>query len=243
MKVLIVIATYNEIENLPKLIDELRALISDADVLVVDDNSPDGTGRWVGKEAEMNPHVHVIIRVDERGLGSAVVRGFKYGIEHEYDYIVNMDADFSHSPEDVPRLLERIQKSNVDVVIGSRYVQGGMTPDWPFFRKMMSYSVNFWAKVTLGLKTKDNSGAFRCYRVERLKLLDWDRFISSGYSFFEETLFRLKQVGSTFEEIPIIFRDRCLGVSKINRKEAVSAIWIMLKLGLERTLNLAPIKR
>ena len=237
MKVLIVIATYNEIDNLPKLVEELRSLVSDADILVVDDNSPDGTGRWVEEKSRQDVHVFSIIRTNERGLGSAVIRGFKYGIEHKYDYLVNMDADFSHSVSDVPRLLKVITESNVDVVIGSRYVFGGMTPDWPVIRKVMSRCVNFWAKATLGLKTKDNSGAFRCYRIDKLSLLDFDRFISSGYSFFEETLFRLKQAGATFEETPIVFLDRRLCVSKINRKEAIKAIWIMLKLGLERVVG------
>ena len=240
MKVLIVIATYNEIDNLPQIVKELRSLVSDADILIVDDNSPDGSGRWALKEAEKDPRINAIIRVNERGLGSAVIRGFKFGIEHGYDYLVNMDADFSHPVEDVPKLLEKITTSNVDVVIGSRYARGGMTPDWPIIRRLMSRCVNLWARITLGLATKDNSGAFRCYRVEKLRLLDFDRFISSGYSFFEETLFRLKQEGATFEEVPIVFLDRRFGVSKINGKEALKAVWIMLKIGFDRIVNRRP---
>ncbi len=236
MKVLIVIATYNEMDNLPQIVKKLRTIVPDADVLIVDDNSPDGSGLWAEGEAEKDAHVNAIIRVNERGLGTAVMQGFKYGTKFGYDYLVNMDADFSHPVEDVPRLIEKIITSNVDVVIGSRYTRGGMTPDWSIVRRMMSRCINYWARFTLGLTTKDNSGAFRCYRVEKLRLLDFDNFISSGYSFFEETLFRLKQVGATFEEVPIIFLDRRFGTSKINKKEACKAVWIMLKLGLGRII-------
>ena len=236
MKVLIVIATYNEIDNLPEIVKRLRITVPDSDVLIVDDNSPDGSGRWAEKEAEKDAHVNVMIRINERGLGTAVMQGFKYGIKYKYDFLVNMDADFSHPVEDVPKLIEKITTSNVDVVIGSRYTRGGMTPDWSIVRKMMSRCINFWARITLGLTTKDNSGAFRCYRVEKLRLLNFDNFISSGYSFFEETLFRLKQVGATFEEVPIVFLDRRFGTSKINKKEAFKAVWIMLKIGLGRII-------
>ena len=235
MNVLIVIATYNEIDNLPKLVEEIRTLEPDADILVVDDNSPDGTGLWAKRESEKNSHhFSSIVRFNERGLGSAVIQGFKYGIEHNYEFLVNMDADFSHSPKDLSKLLKEVVESGVDVVIGSRYVKGGMIQGWSIIRQIMSRCINILAKITLGLETKDNSGAFRCYRVEKLKLLDFNRFISSGYSFFEEVLFRLKQVGATFEEVPILFLDRRLGISKINLKEAVKAVLIMLKIGLER---------
>lgn len=234
MNVLIVIATYNEIDNLPKLVEEIRTLEPEVDILVVDDNSPDGTGLWAKRESERDARFYSIVRIDERGLGSAVIQGFKYGIERDYEYLVNMDADFSHSPNDLPKLLKRIVESGADVVIGSRYVKGGMTQGWPIIRRIMSHCINILAKITLGLETKDNSGSFRCYRIEKLKLLDFDHFISHGYSFFEEMLFRLKQVGATFEEVPILFLDRRLGVSKINLKEAVKAILIMFKIGLER---------
>ncbi len=244
-KVLIALATYNEIDNLPKLLRSLRSQTPNADVLVVDDNSPDGTGRWAEEESRTDSRVHTVIRTNERGLGSAVIRALQYAIDNDYDYVVNMDADFSHPIDALPKLLEKVEESTpkTDVVIGSRYIPGGATPDWPLRRRIMSRCVNMFARLTLGLKTKDNSGSYRCYRVEKLRELDFDRFVSSGYSFFEETLFRLKLVGATFEEIPIIFVDRRHGKSKINRKEAVRAIWIMSILGLRRFCGLERVKR
>ncbi|MGI6401101.1 MAG: polyprenol monophosphomannose synthase [Thermoguttaceae bacterium] len=237
-KVLVALATYNEIENLPKLVKEILTLTPDVDVLIVDDNSPDGTGRWALDAAEKDPRIHALIRTNERGLGSAVIRAFKYAIENDYDYLVNMDADFSHPVDVVPEMLKTIETESpqVDVVIGSRYVPGGATPDWPLRRKIMSRCVNLFARVALGLKTKDNSGSFRRYRVEALKTLDFDRFVSTGYSFFEETLFRLQRAGATFAEIPIVFVDRKRGASKINKKEAIKAVWIITTLGLKRLL-------
>ena len=238
--VLIALATYDEIDNLPLMIERLRSLVPDADILVVDDNSPDGTGRWALEAGKRDSKIKTIIRTNERGLGTAVVRALKYAIENDYRRVVNMDADFSHPVEDVPRLLDRFDSldSPVDVVIGSRYVPGGDVPDWPLKRRIMSRCVNYFARLTLGLKTRDNSGAFRCYRVETLKKLNFDQFVSQGYSFFEETLYRLKLVGAKFAEIPIIFVDRRRGVSKINRKEALRAVWIMTTLGVSRMFNI-----
>ncbi len=253
---LIALATFNEIENLPRLVDALLATVPEADVLVVDDNSPDGTGRWALDAAAKNPRVKAIVRENERGLGTAVSAALKFAIANGYRRVVNMDADFSHPVEVVPRLLARLDAEgperdsqaatkkrvkqlektlkSVDVVIGSRYVPGGATPDWPLKRRLMSRGVNFFARLTLGLPTRDNSGSFRCYRVETLRKLDFDAVVSTGYSFFEEILFRLKRADATFAEIPIAFVDRQFGVSKINKKEAFRAIFIMTRLGLSR---------
>ncbi len=234
--VLIALATYDEIDNLPLMIERLGAVVPNADILVVDDNSPDGTGKWALEASERDPKIKAIIRTNKRGLGSAVIRALKYAIENDYRCVVNMDADFSHPVEDVPRLLERFDSTEapVDVVIGSRYISGGDVPDWPIKRKIMSRCVNCFARLTLGLKTRDNSGAFRCYRVETLRKLDFNQFVSQGYSFFEETLYRLKLVDARFAEIPIVFIDRRRGVSKINRKEALKAVWIMSALSVAR---------
>ena len=238
-KVLVVLATFNEIENIPSLINELFSSTPDADVLVVDDNSPDGTGAWAQRLSENNPRVKSIVRKNERGLGSAVIRALSFAIENNYYCVVNLDADFSHSPRDVPRLLERLDLKNqeVDVVIGSRYVRGGQTPDWTLKRRIMSRSINTFARIALGLKTHDNSGSFRCYRVDALKKINLNNFLSNGYSFFEEMLYRLKISGFTFAEIPITFIDRKKGASKINKKEAIKAVWIMLKIGTSRFLK------
>ncbi len=234
--VLIALATYNEIDNLPKMLERLTEAAPNADILIVDDNSPDGTGVWAQEASERDSRIKVLVRTNERGLGSAVVRALSYAIENGYRCVVNMDADFSHPVEDVPRLLERFENKEfpVDVVIGSRYVPGGATPDWSLKRKLMSQCVNAFARLMLGFKTRDNSGAFRCYRVETLKKLEFDKFVSKGYSFFEEMLFRLRQVDARFAEIPIVFLDRRYGVSKINRKEAFKAVWIIFALGIGR---------
>ncbi len=237
--VLVALATYNEIENLPDLVDSILSTTPDVDVLIVDDNSPDGTGRWAVEASEKDARIHCVARVDERGLGSAVVVALRYAIEKNYRCVVNMDADFSHPVEKIPALVARVEESDragkrVDVAIGSRYVKGGATVDWPLARRLASRCVNLFARLTLGLKVRDASGAFRCYRVDALRKVDFSQFLSSGYSFFEETLFRLQQSGATFAEIPITFTDRRFGVSKIDRKEAIRAIRVMSRLGLAR---------
>lgn len=243
--VIILLATYNEIDNLPQLVEELLSTLPKANVLIVDDNSPDGTGTWALEKSRREPRVKTIVRENERGLGSAVIRGLTYAIDNNYRLAVNMDADFSHSVQDVPRLIERVDQpgSETDVAIGSRYIRGGSVPDWSLRRRVMSRCINGLARAALGLKTKDNSGSFRCYRVSVLRDLDFAKFISTGYSFFEEMLFRLKLANARFAEIPIVFLDRKEGSSKINRIEAVKAVWTILKLGTTRSLFHAPNSR
>lgn len=240
-KTLIAVATYNEIENLPSLINELRATIPEADILIVDDNSPDGTGQWIKDQSFLDKRLHFIIRTKERELGTAVITAFKYAISEDYAFIVNMDADGSHPVATIPQMLaiitnpsQQVKEAQPDVVIGSRYVRGGGTENWPIKRKFMSRGINVFTKIMLGLKTNDNSGSFRCYRVEKLKLIDFEQFYSTGYSFFEEILFRLKEVNARFLEIPIIFTERTKGCSKINAKEAFKALAIITRMGLFR---------
>lgn len=262
--VLFVLATYNEIENLPRLVDAILATVPQADVLIVDDNSPDGTGKWAQTASQNDIRINAIVRQNERGLGSAVVAGLRFAVENGYRRVVNMDSDFSHPIEVAPRLLARLDGETteasassekpqtlstlkvsehsslepVDVVIGSRYVPGGATPDWPLRRRIMSRCVNAYARLTLGLRTRDNSGSYRCYRVETLQRLDFDAIVSQGYSFFEELLYRLRLVDARFAELPIVFVDRRFGVSKINRKEALRAVAIMTRLGFRRLFKL-----
>ena len=233
-KYLVAVATYNEMENLPELIRKVGENLPDADVLVVDDGSPDGTGEWAAEREKENSRFFLIERGSKKGLGTAVLEAFRFAVDRGYDYLINMDADFSHPPETIPRLVEMAETTKADVVIGSRYVRGGKIVGWPLRRKIMSRGINFWARLALGLSTKDNSGAFRCYRVETLRRLDPARIRSRGYSFFEEILFRLKRVGATFREIPITFTDRVRGSSKINKKEAVGALLLLVRIGLER---------
>ncbi len=235
-RVLVTVATYNEMENLPELLQQIRQALPQAHVLVVDDNSPDGTGRWCEEEARQNPWLSVIVRSGKLGLGTAIVTALRWAVEHQYDLVVNMDADFSHPPERLPALVSRAWDPDdpVDVVIGSRYVPEGRIEGWPWHRQWMSRAINTYARWLLGLKVRDCSGAFRCYRVELLRHVDWEAIRSRGYSFQEEILFHLARAGARMAEVPITFVDRQRGQSKINFREALAALWILFLLGLSR---------
>ena len=234
-KTLITVATYNEIDNLPRLVEEIFHYAPGADLLVIDDNSPDGTGQWVDRCAAEDPRVHCLHREGKLGLGSATIAGMKHAIQHGYKQMLNMDADFSHHPRYLPDLLAGVEP--VDVMIGSRYVPGGGVEGWPVSRRLMSRAVNFYARWLLGLWPKDCSGAYRCYRTEALARIDFDRVRSRGYSFQEEILWHLKRSGARFGETPIVFADRTRGTSKINAKEAVAALGIIFRLGLRNWLG------
>ena len=234
-KTLVIVATYNEIENLPFLVDEIFRYVPDADLLVIDDNSPDGTGQWCDRKAAEDPRVHCLHRSGKLGLGTAIVAGLTRGIEQGYEYVLNMDADFSHPPKDLPALIGGMKPENgspVDVMIGSRYIPGGGVEGWSLKRHVMSRGVNLYARWLLGLKPKDCSGGFRCYRTKVLAKLDFHSIRSRGYSFQEEILWRLTGGGAVFGESPIVFVDRRKGKSKIDMKEAYSALGIIFSLGL-----------
>jgi dolichol-phosphate mannosyltransferase len=235
-KTLVAVATYNEIENLPRLIDEILRHLPEAQVLVVDDNSPDGTGQWCDRKAAQDPRVHCLHRERKLGLGTATVAAMRYAIQRGCQYLVTMDADFSHPPERLPALLagmDPLAGPGVDVMIGSRYVPGGGIEGWGLKRRWMSRAVNLYARWCLGLAPKDCSGAFRCYRTAQLAKLDFGAVRSAGYSFQEEVLFRLRRLGVRFGETPIVFVNRRCGVSKIDLGEAVAALWIILTLAME----------
>lgn len=221
-RILIALCTYNERQNVELLIPKLRGAMPDADLLFVDDNSPDGTGRYVSEVAKHDSHVHLLHREKKEGLGVAVRAGFQYAIERGYDLLVNLDADFSHPPAVIPELIAAAE--HADVVIASRYVPGGGVVGWPWRRKVMSWGINTYVRVVLGLKTRDNSGSFRCYRVQRLREADLSQVRCRGYAVFEELLYRLKRVGATFREIPYTFEERRFGVTKINLREAFRAL-------------------
>ncbi len=235
MKTLITLCTYNEVDNLRGLIPELLSLAPTANILVIDDNSPDGTGALVAEMAKRDDRVRLLSRLGKQGLGTATLAGFRYAIEHNYELLVNMDADFSHGPKYVPLLIA--EAADYDVVIASRYMPGGGVAGWTFRRKLMSQTINFWARFWLGLKTADNSGSFRCFRVARLAEIDWDLTVARGYAFQEEILYRCRQVGCRMTEVPFIFEDRRFGVTKINLKECVVAVWVIFLLGLQRLLR------
>jgi dolichol-phosphate mannosyltransferase len=229
------IATYNERENLPALVDEILRTAPECNILIIDDNSPDGTGAWADEKAATEPRLRVLHRSGKLGLGTAIIAGMKHAIEHDYDYVLNLDADFSHHPRYIPALVNGME--HADVVIGSRYVPGGGTPDWPLHRRMLSRAVNAFARLMLGLSARDCSGAFRSYRVALLKQLDFDQIRSRGYAFQEEILWRLKQLGARFGEVPIAFTDRRQGQSKVNMYEAMSSAGTILRLGLQNWLG------
>ena len=235
MKTLITLCTYNEVDNLRELIPELLSLVPAANILVIDDNSPDGTGTLVAEMAKQDDRIRLLSRRGKLGLGTATLAGFRYAIEHNYELLVNMDADFSHGPKYVPQLLAGA--AEYDVVIASRYMPGGGVAGWTFRRKLMSQTINLWARFWLGLKTADNSGSFRCFRVSRLADVDWDLTMARGYAFQEEILYRCRRVGCRMTELPFIFEDRRFGVTKINLKECIVAVWVIFLLGLQRLLR------
>jgi len=247
-RTLITVATYNEIDNLPKLVDAIFDVAKDVDLLVVDDNSPDGTGDWCDQRVAKDPRVRCIHREGKLGLGSATIAAMRYAIENDYEFMLNLDADFSHHPRYIPDILKRAtaheaadesdRKPKADLVIGSRYVKGGGVAGWPLKRKIMSRGVNLYARLLLGLNTKDCSGSFRCYRIDALRKVDFDALRSTGYSFLEEVLWLMKRNGALMVETPILFEDRRWGTSKINAKEARAAILIILRLGIKNWLRI-----
>ena len=237
---LVAIATYNEIDNLPDLVAAIFEQAPDIEVLVIDDNSPDGTGRWCDEMAAQEPRLSVIHRPGKQGLGTAAIVGFRHAIENDFDFVLTMDADFSHHPRYIPAIRARmlaVGTESADVTIGSRYVSGGAIQGWARHRRIMSRLINGYARVLLGLQVADCSGAFRCYRTSTLGQLDFTQIESKGYAYLEEILWRLKARGARFAEIPITFVDRQKGMTKINWQEATAAVRILLRLGLRRLWN------
>jgi dolichol-phosphate mannosyltransferase len=247
-RVLVSLATYNEVDNVRPLAEAIRKTIPFLDVLIVDDNSPDGTGRLADEMAAEHSWVSVVHREGKLGLGTAIIAAMKQAVARSYDFYINMDADFSHPPRFIPALLDGVTgtggKPAVDVMIGSRYIPGGgVEGQFGLRRKFMSTGVNMYARLLLGLETRDNSGSFRCYRVSKLALIDFDWVRSRGYSFQEEILFWCKRVGCTFGETPILFEDRRAGQSKLHPDEAIKALQIMARLGADRALGRLPDRR
>lgn len=229
--ILIGISTFNEIENLPTLFEQISKHMPAAHVLVVDDNSPDGTGEWASKQAHDRDGYFCVQRAGKLGLGTATVATMQFAIDHDYRFVVNMDADLSHPASSLPPLVDAAQ--NADVAVGSRYIQGGRIVGWPLHRRLMSRCVNRFARLALRLPTADCSGSFRCYRVSKLREIAFDRIRSKGYSFFEEILWHLRHAEARFIEVPITFQDREKGHSKINIREALSALKVIASLSFQ----------
>lgn len=240
-RTLILIATYNEVENLPRLVGEIRGVAPQCDFLVVDDNSPDGTGQWCAQQAAADQRFHVLHRPGKLGLGTALIAGLQYAEQNGYEWVLNMDADFSHHPRHLPELLGLAWDTAgpaADVVIGSRYTRGGRVEGWPLRRRVMSRLVNWYARGLLSLSVRDCSGAFRCYRTAALRQVDLAACRSRGYAFLEELLWHLQRSGARLVETPIVFADRRQGLSKINSREAVLALWVILRSGIKNWLGI-----
>jgi dolichol-phosphate mannosyltransferase len=231
VKTVVVIPTYNERENIERLVKEVLSQDNSLHVLIVDDNSPDGTGKLAEKMSASNDRLEVLHRKGKLGLGSAYREGFRHAIENGADYIVEMDADFSHDPAILPRFIEKI--SDYDVVIGSRYLNGVSVVNWPLRRLMLSYFANVYTRIITGLKITDCTSGFKCFRRKVLESIDLKSIKSDGYSFQIEMNYRCVESGFRLGEIPIIFIDRHAGSSKMSKKivrEAVIMVW-KLKLG------------
>ena len=231
MRVLTVIPTYNEKENLPIVVERLRAAVPDCDILVVDDNSPDGTGQLADSMAAEDSHINVLHRTIKDGLGGAYLAGFDWGLEAGYDVFVEMDADCSHQPEQLPLLLQAIE-GGADLAIGSRYVPGGKTKNWPLHRQILSRGANLYTRLILGTKVKDITAGYRAYRREALQKLNLEGIDSKGYVFQVDLAWRSEQAGLKIVEVPITFVEREIGSSKMDGNIIVDSMTKVTRWGL-----------
>jgi dolichol-phosphate mannosyltransferase len=226
VRTLIVIPTYNERENIASLINDVLRVTPQADILVIDDGSPDGTGQLVDEIGAANPRVGALHRPGKQGLGTAYVRGFHYAIEHEYDLVFEMDADYSHNPKYLPDFLALAE--NADLVIGSRYIPGGDTPNWSPLRKFISGGGNIFARTVLGIPVKDCTAGYRCYRTAALRQLNLDAVHAQGYAFQVEMAYNFWKSGFRIRETPIVFEDRRVGKSKMSRAIFIEGfLWVI----------------
>ncbi|BFN36546.1 polyprenol monophosphomannose synthase [Fidelibacter multiformis] len=227
MKRIVIIPTYNEIANVGNLIRDIRSLeLNPLDILIVDDNSPDGTADLIRNMQKNDKGLHLIVRPGKLGLGTAYIKGFHYALDHGYDLIAQMDADYSHDPKDLVKLFKAAEE--YDWVIGSRYVTGINVVNWPLNRLILSYGANWYTRLITGLPIKDGTAGFKCWQSTVLKNIDLDTIKSQGYSFQIEMNFRAWKKGYRFHEVPIIFVDRTVGQSKMSKKiirEAVLMVW------------------
>lgn len=236
----VVLPTYNELENIELMINMLVDLPGDLNVVIIDDNSPDGTGEVADRlSQEHQERVFVVHRKGKLGLGTAYLRGFDFAMDRGAERIMTMDADFSHDPKYIPAMIEK-SKAGYDLVIGSRYVSGGGAPDFPLRRKILSGGANAFARTLLGLKAHDATAGFRCYRRYVLETIPLDTIFSNGYSFLVEMLFLVQRAGFSIGEVPIIFMDRTRGKSKISRQEIYKAIYTVLRLAGRRLTQARP---
>jgi dolichol-phosphate mannosyltransferase len=227
-KSLVIIPTYNEIENITNIINEILSFERAIDILIVDDNSPDGTGAEADRLGTIHPQVNVLHRPAKMGLGKAYIDGFKWGLEKNYEYLCEMDADFSHNPKDLFRLLDHMHCC--DVCIGSRYIENAGVINWPIWREILSKSASFFVRVVTGMPVHDTTAGFKCFKNTVLRSISLDSIHSDGYSFQIEMHYKTWKKGFKLFEIPIIFADRYAGKSKISRRIVIEAFLIVWKL-------------
>ncbi len=233
MKTLIIIPTYNELENLPPLLKEIFSYAPTTDVLIVDDNSPDGTGALAERLGKEDTRIHVLHRDEKCGLGTAYIAGFTYAIDHQYEAAFEMDADFSHDPRYLPDFLAKIE--HADLVIGSRYIPGGCTPNWSLGRRLISGCGNLFARTLLRMPVQDCTAGFRCYRRSLLERIGLDSIQSQGYGFQVEMAYRTHKLGFKIVETPIVFMDRRVGKSKMSRAIVLEAFTYVIRARFSRS--------
>jgi dolichol-phosphate mannosyltransferase len=236
VKKIIIIPTYNEIENIEKLIRDIKAITPDIHLLIVDDNSPDGTAQRVQKLKQDIDNLYLIGRDGKMGLGTAYVAGFKFALQNGYEYIFEMDADYSHDPREIPNFIKAM--ADADMVIGSRYIKGVNVVNWPLSRLLLSYFANLYTRIITGLPVCDTTAGYKCFRREVLQAIDLEEIRSGGYSFQIEMNFKAWKKGFRIKEIPIIFIDRALGKSKMSKKIVREAIWMVWRLKFKSIFGL-----
>lgn len=231
MRPLLIVPTYNEVDNVARVAAEFLAPVPGSELLFVDDASPDGTGSLIDRICAEDPRVHVLHRAGKLGLGTAYLDGFRWALARDYPLVVEMDADFSHDPRYLPALLAAID-AGADVAVGSRYVEGGGTRNWGLGRRLISRAGGRYARTVLGLDVRDMTAGFVCYRREALERIDLDAIKSNGYSFQIEMKYRAHLAGLRIAEVPIVFEDRRVGQSKMSRAIVAEALWMVWKLRL-----------
>jgi len=233
---IVIIPTYNEIDNIESIIEKVFALKLGLDILIVDDNSPDKTHKRVQEliDSRYKDTLHLMVREKKAGLGKAYIAGFKWALAHKkhYDYIIEMDADLSHNPKYLPIFVEQIE--HYDLIIGSRYVKGGGATNWPLFRKAISYGGSLYSRIILGVTIRDITGGFKCFRREVLEAINLDNIITTGYSFQIEMNYKTTLKGFKIKEIPIIFEERIAGKSKMTKKVFIEALGKVITLRLNK---------
>jgi dolichol-phosphate mannosyltransferase len=233
--VAVVIPTYNELANLEQIVGRVRVAVPAADILVVDDNSPDGTGELADKLAATDDHVHVLHRGGKAGLGAAYLAGFGWALDRGYGTLVEMDADGSHDPAELPRLLTALE--DADAVVGSRWVPGGVVVNWPKSREALSRGANAYARIMLGMNVHDATAGYRAYRADTLRAIGLDQVQSQGYCFQIDLTMRTIGAGLTVREVPVTFTDRVQGTSKMSRAVVAEAFWRVAQWGIGRRLH------